>query len=387
VAVAAYGEGGPGYICTDASLNEGGYEPTDARVGAPSEFRLKAAIAQLLGPSHGPSSPPLYSDKLHVMKFRDAQGSERPVTSVADWNERREQILSSMQLVMGPLPEPSRAVPLDVRVEDEVNCGTFTRRKLTFAVEDGDRLPAYLLVPNDKVGRRPAVLCLHQTISEGKAEPVGLAGRTNRHYALELTQRGFVTLTPDYPNFGDYRLDVYAKGYQSATMKGIWNHMRAVDLLETLPQVDKERVAVFGHSLGGHNALFLAAFDQRLKAVVTSCGFNSFFHYSGGDLRGWSHQGYMPRIATVYECDPKKMPFDFTEVLASLAPRPVFINAPVGDDNFPLPGVYDCVLAAQPVYQLSQAEGNLVFEHPECGHDFPPKVRESAYEWLESKLR
>jgi predicted dienelactone hydrolase len=82
--------------------------------------------------------------------------------------------------------------------------------------------------------------------------------------------------------------DVYAAGYVSATMKGIWNHMRALDVLTMLPEVDSERFAVIGHSLGGHNALFLAAFDTRIKAVVSSCGFNSFFAYNGGDLTGWS---------------------------------------------------------------------------------------------------
>jgi predicted dienelactone hydrolase len=165
-------------------------------------------------------------------------------------------------------------------------------------------------------------------------------------------------------------------------MKGIWNHIRAVDLLQSLPQVDRKRIGVIGHSLGGHNALFVAAFDTRIKAVVTSCGFNSFFAYAGGDLTGWSHAGYMPRIATVYGKDPKRMPFDFTEVLASLAPRPVFINAPLADDNFPVNGVRDCVSAAEPVYQLLGAQDKLTAQHPDCGHDFPPPIRDAAYAWL-----
>ena len=67
--------------------------------------------------------------------------------------------------------------------------------------------------------------------------------------------------------------------YESGTMKGIWNHIRAVDLLESLPEVDPDRIGVIGHSLGGHNALFVAAFDQRIRAVVSSCGFNAFEDY------------------------------------------------------------------------------------------------------------
>jgi dienelactone hydrolase len=157
-------------------------------------------------------------------------------------------------------------------------------------------------------------------------------------------------------------------------------------VLAGLPEVDPERIGVIGHSLGGHNALFLAAFEPRVRAVVTSCGFNSFFKYMGGDLTGWSHAGYMPRIASVYDRDPGQMPFDFTEVLAAVAPRPVFINAPRRDDNFELSGVHDCVAAARPVYALLGAADALVLETPEAGHDFPPAVRERAYAWLEQVL-
>ncbi|MGO8675725.1 MAG: hypothetical protein ACLQVX_07620 [Limisphaerales bacterium] len=68
VAVAAYGEGGPGYICTDAALAEGGYEPTESRVGPPSEFRLKAAICELLEPRPALLSPPPHPGKAHLVE-------------------------------------------------------------------------------------------------------------------------------------------------------------------------------------------------------------------------------------------------------------------------------------------------------------------------------
>ena len=110
-------------------------------------------------------------------------------------------------------------------------------------------------------------------------------GKPNRGYAGELAERRMVVLAPDYPGYGDYKIDVYSKGYASATMKGIWNHMRAVDLLQSLPEVDPERIGVIGHSLGGHNSIFVAVFDPRIKAVVSSCGFNAFPKYMGGDLK------------------------------------------------------------------------------------------------------
>src|SRR5260221_6027304 len=107
-------------------------------------------------------------------------------------------------------------------------------------------------------------------------------------------------------------------------MKWIWNPMRAIDLLQSLGEVDGNRIGCIGHSLGGHNSLFVSVFDERIKVIVTSCGFTAFPKYYQGDLTGWSHKGYMPRIEDVYKKDPKKMPFAFTEVLAALAPRAVF---------------------------------------------------------------
>ncbi len=329
---------------------------------------------------------PFYENKLDVMAYQDAQGVLHPVRSVADWQVRRQHELGNMLRVMGALPTRDAPPPLDMEVLESEETPRYVRKKILLTAETDDRLPAYLLIPKDLTGRTAGILCLHQTVAVGKAETVGLGVTTNRQYAMELAERGYVTLAPDYPNFGDYKIDVYARGYASATAKGIGNHMRCVDLLQTLPEVDPDRIGAIGHSLGGHNTLFVGAFDERIKVMVTSCGFNSFAKYYGGDLTGWSHAGYMPRIAERYDKDPEKMPFDFTEVLAILAPRAVFINAPLEDANFEVSGVKDCVRAAAPVYALFGAPENLVAVYPDCGHDFPPEIREQAYTFIARHL-
>ena len=333
--------------------------------------------------------PPFYTDKENLLHYLDAQGEMQPIQSPEEWEQRRAHILANMQLAMGPLPDAAQRVPLDMRIEEEIDAPEYVMRRISFAVESWDRLPAYLLIPKGLTGSAPAMLCLHPTGAEGKGIVVGLGGKENRDYARELAQRGYVTLAPDYPGFGDYtesRKALYEKGYVSCTMKGIWNHQRAVDLLESLPEVDPERIGCIGHSLGGHNTLFLGVFEPRIKVMVTSCGFNRFAKYYEGDLTGWTHDGYMPRIASVYEKDPAKMPFDFTEILGALAPRPVFINAPLHDANFEVSGIYDCVNAARPVYALFGAEEKLVAEHPDAGHDFPNRIREAAYAFVDGVL-
>jgi pimeloyl-ACP methyl ester carboxylesterase len=325
-----------------------------------------------------------------------AQAQHKPPSarSKDEWSVRRAKTLENLQQVMGKLPEQSSA-PLDLSVLEEERIGGIRRQKITFVSEvlagNPDRVSAYLLFPDGSNATRKktaAVLCLHQTTSIGKGEPAGLGGKPGLQYALELAQRGYVTLAPDYPNFGGYEFDPYANGYASATMKGIVNHRRALDLLQSLTEVDPERVGVIGHSLGGHNALFLAAFDERVKAIVTSCGFTSFAKYMKGDLTGWSHKGYMPRIADRYGKDPKQMPFDFSDILASLAPRAVFINAPLRDDNFEVSGVRDCVKAALPAYDaVFRSKKELRAVYPNSAHEFPAEVRRAAYRFLARALK
>ena len=208
------------------------------------------------------------------------------------------------------------------------------------------------------------------------------------HYAKELAKRGYVTLSPDYPSFGeskDYNFD--ADNYTSGTMKAIYDNTRAIDLLQSLPEVDPNRIGCIGHSLGGHNTLFTAVFDERIKAAVTSCGFTSFHKYKGGDLNGWTSPRYMPLIKTKYKLSPDQMPFDFAEVIAAIAPRAVFVNAPLHDDNFDIGGVHDVLDAARPIFKLLGHPEHLQAVHPDSAHDFPDAERKQAYEFLDEVLR
>jgi dienelactone hydrolase len=326
-----------------------------------------------------------YPERMNLLVYADAAGAERPVAQPADWPRRREQSLARMQLVMGPLPGPDRKVPLDVQEIESEDLPRVRRIKITYAPERGDRVPAYLVIPKGLEGRAPAMVCLHGTGSP-RGKTAGVGGSNGAPYALELAERGYVTIAPDYVLLGDNMTDPAGLGYVSGTMKGIWNHMRAVDLLQCLPEVDGERIGSIGLSLGGHNTLFLAAFDARIRVAVTSCGFDSFFDYYGGKLDGWCQDRYMPRIATAYGKDPAKLPFDFPDVLAAIAPRPLFVHAPLSDGNFRVDSVRQCLAAVQPVYDLLGAPDQLVAIHPEGEHGFPSEWREAAYRFIDAAL-
>lgn len=333
-------------------------------------------------------STPVYADKTRLLIWRDAEAKEHAVKTPADWARRRAHIVANMEKVMGPLPDASKKVPLDVKYVDEVKTPRFIRKKLTFAVAKEDRVPGYLFLPAGAKGKVPGILCLHQTNGAlGSKEPAGLGGLPSLHYALHLAERGYVVLAIDYPSFGEYPFDFKKSDFASGTMKAIWNNMRAIDLLQSLPQVDGARIGCIGHSLGGHNTMFTAVFEPRIKVLVSNCGFNAFPKYYKGDLRGWTSDRYMPRIARLYESSPAKVPFDFPEVVAAFAPRPFLASAPLRDSNFEVSGVKDCLAAALPVYELLGARDRLAASYPDCAHDFPPEVRKTAYDFLDRWLK
>ena len=313
--------------------------------------------------------------------FTSAAQSNR--WSIANWQVERTLILSNMQQVMGALPDASRRCALDLQVLDETDAGTFVRRRIAYTSEPGSRVNAFLLVPK-KSGKHSAVLALHQTHPLGSKVVVGLGNSPNDEYAVELATRGYVVLAPPYPLLADYHPDLKKLGYVSGTMKAIWDNVRALDVLETLPAVKKGAFGAIGHSLGGHNALFTAVFDDRIKVVATSCAFDSFRDYMNGNIRGWTSDRYMPRLL---DYPPDKLPFDFHDVLAVLSPRHIFVSAPLGDTNFKWRSVDTVAQEAWKVYRLHKAGENLQIVHPDCGHVFPPEIREQAYRLFDEVLR
>ncbi len=350
-------------------------------------MRMTALVATLVSLAVAYADPPTYADKTNLLFFQE-NAKLQPVKSPADWEKRRAHVLESLQLVMGKEPTFAKP-PLDPKVTEEKKFQKYTRKTVTFAAGPKDnRVSAYLFVPHNLQGKTPAVLCLHPTSKElGKGVPAGLGPKYDRAYAIHLVERGYITLAPDYINSGGYQIDPYALGFASATMLGIWNHRVCVDYLQSLPEVDGANLGVIGHSLGGHNSMFVAAFEPRLKAIVSSCGFCAFPKYMKGDLKGWSHAGYMPRIKELYDAKPEKMPFDFTELTAILAPRAFLAVAPIRDHNFDLDGVKDCIASARPVYDLLGAGAQLAAVYPDAGHDFPEDGRAAAYQWFDRWLK
>ena len=333
------------------------------------------------------NSVPVRLDRNNLLLYRNHKGEVVAGKNLSDWKKRRAQILVAMQEVMGPLPGKEKRCPLDVKVEEEVDCGSYVRQLLIYAAEPNSRVPAYLLIPKTALQEKikcPAVLCLHQTHALGQKAVVGLANSPHDEYAVELARRGFVCIAPPYPLLANYYPDLKALGYQSGTMKAIWDNIRALDLLDSLPYVKHGQYGAIGHSLGGHNSIYTAIFDPRIKVIVSSSGFDSYLDYMDGKIAGWASERYMPKLL---DYPLAEIPFDFQEMIGALAPRAFFVNAPQGDKNFKWQSVDRVLAAARPIYKLYGAEKNLHVEHPDCVHDFPDEMRALAYKFLEENLK
>jgi dienelactone hydrolase len=323
----------------------------------------------------------------NLLQFIAADGAIKTVRSTNDWNMRRQSILRAMQEVMGPLPGKEKRCPLDVKIEEEVDCGDYVRRFISYASEPDARMPAYLLVPKaalNSTKQFPGVLALHQTHALGQKVVVGLGNSTNDEYGVELVRRGYVVLAPPYPLLANYNPDLKKLGYESGTMKAIWDNVRGLDLLESLPFVTRGGFGAMGHSLGGHNSIYTAVFDERIKVIVSSCGFDSYRDYKDGNITGWTSERYMPRLKSYA---PDNYPFDFHEIIGALAPRAVFVNAPLGDTNFKWRSVDAVAASAREVFNLYGVPNRLGIEHPDCGHLFPSEMRNKAYELLDQSLK
>jgi dienelactone hydrolase len=335
--------------------------------------------------------PPLRGlSRTNLLEYKAADGTKKNATTTAEWENRRKDALAAFQQVAGPLPGPEMRSALDPQVIEETDCGSYVRRLIHYTSQPGGKVPAYLCVPKTALTgtKTPAVLCLHPTENKiGHKVVVGLGGKPHRQYASELAERGFVTLAPSYPLLADYQPDLNALKMPSGTMKAIWDNIRGLDYLDSLPFVDATRgFGVIGHSLGGHNSIYTAVFDDRIKVIVSSCGFDSFLDYKGGDIRGWNQERYMSKMGG-YIGRPQDVPFDFYELIACLAPRHVYVNAPLRDSNFQWQSVDRIADAALPLFRLHQAGSHLQIAHPDSDHDFPDAERHASYELISRVLR
>ncbi|PYI52268.1 dipeptidyl aminopeptidase [Paenibacillus flagellatus] len=335
------------------------------------------------------------------MERLNREGVPKLLDGIADataWEAKRSAIEERWLAFIGGLPE---RVPLRYDVLAETEEERHTRIHLRYDSVDGDLVTAYLLVPKRKPsassgGRLPAIMALHQTANEGKAEICLPTGTANRRYGLELADRGYVVLAPDtitagervYEGAAPFRTAPFYERYPAWTAVGkmIADHRQGVDLLASLDCVDADRIGAIGHSLGGYNAIFLAGADERIRAVVSSCGFATF----AGDPNPnrWGRRDWFSHIpALTDELERGTVPFEWHEIAALAAPTPLFNWSGQADAIFPhWEPIAEAMRDLHGLYARLGAPERMLSLDGTSGHDFPGPVRAAAYDFLDRWL-
>lgn len=284
--------------------------------------------------------------------------------------------MEEIKALLGPFPQ---TVPLNPEVIEQVDCGNYVREKVQYDVEVGERISAYICIPKNLTGKVPAIFCHHQHNREfdiGKSEVVGLIGNKDQAYASELAERGYITFAPDAiafeernwasPGSSEYH-ELASRLVKGETLmaKVISDAMRGIDYLLSRDEVETDKLGFIGHSYGGRMALWLPAFDSRIRTSVSNCGCVSYADSFPRDI-GFQMEFCIPGIAKDH---------DVVDVVRKIDNCSLLISATDND-------VWS--YGAEKLYETVKSDlGDKVELKMYKGeHVFSPEMRHYAYNFL-----
>ena len=319
-------------------------------------------------------------ENLGTLEILLPQADGKPVPTKKDWETQRQSIRERWIKFLGPMPEPRPAVALEILKTESLP--TIIRQLVRYEGEPGIFVEGYLLMPKaatENKTKYPAVLAMHPTTNATIDDIAGISGQDTKQFGLTLAQRGFIVFCPrcflwqDVTSLNE-AVEKHRERHPDTTgmAKMLYDAMRGVDVLESLPQVDRTRIGAIGHSLGAKEALYLAAFDERIKAAAASEGGIGF------QSTNWDASWYLGEAIR----DPD-FPLNHHQLLALIAPRPFLIlggesgpGAADGDRSWPL------INAALPVWKLYGEPTRLGLLNHHEGHSVSPQSFERMAEWL-----
>jgi dienelactone hydrolase len=325
--------------------------------------------------------------------YRGVTPSERfQAYSQEEWSNWSNRLRKRFVELLGGFPsETSDLCPVLLESED---CGTFIRQRIQIQTYPELYMPVYVLIPKERKERSGAVIACHGH-GYGSKDIVGLTingeEKTGdkgyqKNFAVELVNRGYVTVAPELLGFGDRKLIEETKEPNSCkrlstfllaigqTMAGyrVFETLRCLDYLHTRDDVDADRIGCMGISGGGLVCSFAAAIDNRISAAVVS-GYTNTFQAS---ILSIHHciDNYVPGLSLVAE-----MP----DLLGLIAPRPLLIEAGKRDPIFPIHASLEAFEKIRNVYQLLEVEDKLELDLFEGAHEISGDV---AYDWFNRVL-
>ena len=361
--------------------------------------RLPAFIAALLlaapplGAAAAPAPAPgpadlMFADYFRAETTRLAEASLAEIRTLDDWKSRRatyrEQLLEMLGL--SPLPERTDLKPV---VTGRVEHAEFTVEKLHFQSLPGLYVTANLWVPRNLGGKKaPAILyaCGHAVVKDGQ---LSLGNKTGyQHHGAWFARHGYVCLAIDTIQLGELegvhhgtrRFGMYwwnSRGYSPAGVEA-WNGMRAIDYLQSRPEVDPARIGMTGRSGGGAYTWYTAALDERIRVAVPVAGITDLRnHVIDGTVKG--HCDCMFMVNTHR--------WDYGQLAALIAPRPLLIANSDKDPIFPLDGVVRIHSAVARIYALHKASERLGLLITEGPHKDTQDLQVPAFRWFNRFLK
>jgi dienelactone hydrolase len=356
---------------------------------------LVGLLAQAAIGQEAPPAERLRSDPPVIQSSWDdlLEGVKTP----ADWQRHRAVLKQRFLDLIRDDQKPARP-PLELKVHESTEVdGVYTRRLVSYNVEAGERAHAYLGIPRNRSGKTPAIVALHGTTEQGKEQTAALSGEPSKAFLDHLCRRGYVVIAPDHfvaghriPPEGSYNTTrFYEKHPQWTAMgKSTFEGSIAIDVLQSLPEVDPERIGVLGHSLGGQGTIFLAAYDERVKAAAANCAAPTFRHNT--KVEDWSRDHWYIYLKPIRPdlLQGKLPPIDFHEIMALAAPR-AFLDLAGLNDGDPLTQRQRALmlLRVMDVYELEKAPQNFAFYMHGRGHSVSPESRALMYAWMDAHLK
>lgn len=281
------------------------------------------------------------------------------VQTRSDWEAVRPRRHQQLLDMLGLWPPPART-DLQAEVSGRVDGGDLLVESLRFQSLPGLYVTANLYLPKGLSAPAPAILyvCGHSPV---KTNGISFGNKVAyQHHGIWLAQQGYVCLMVDTHQLGEiegdhhgtYRLGQWwwnSRGYTPAGVEA-WNGIRALDYLESRPEVDPGRIGMTGRSGGGAYTWTVAALDERVRVAAPVAGIT--------DLRNQVVDG-----AVEGHCDCmfylNRHQWDFPLQAALVAPRPLLIVNTDADTLFPLDGVQRLFSATRRLYRLLGAEDEL----------------------------
>ncbi len=299
----------------------------------------------------------------------------------ADWERRRPAVRRQLLAALGLEPLPPRAA-LAVHPAGSWERAAYRAEKFTFESLPGLHVAANYYVPKNVSGPVPCVVYLNGHWPSLDGAKTGFQDRY-----LWYPAHGFALLVLDPIGFGEVpglhpgtnRLNLWhwiSLGYTPAGVE-VWNAMRALDWLQTRPEVDAARIGATGISGGGVMTQYLAALDERVSVAAPSCS-----TYTIGT------QAAMGLVAQQCDCTfvPNVARMDFPEFLALIAPRPLLILGGRKDPLFPPAGFRAAFERLAPVYDFFAASPatarRLRLVESGQGHEDPPAFLRETRRWM-----